>query len=179
MIRKTLAMFFLSLVLFMNGCNAAHPLTSTTLPNAPFSTSSSEKIIRSGTGSFKIYLIALEDGGKSGLPVGCGDSLIAVEIPAADRSSALQFLLANRDTYYGQSGLYDALAKSILSISRFEEHETSMTVELTGKLILSGVCDNPRVKEQLLATIRQSAKSDIPVTIRINGILLDDLLSEK
>lgn len=127
----------------------------------------------------KMFLIALEDGGKSGPAVGCGDSLVAVEIETHNARSALQVLLDNHDRLYGQSGLYSALYQSRLTISRFEKKGGKVEVDLTGTLTQSGACDAPRVKEQLIATIRQSADAEIPVTIRINGELLDDVLSGK
>jgi len=127
----------------------------------------------------KIFLIALEDGGKSGPAVGCGDSLVAVEIEVPTARSALQTLLDQHDRLYGQSGLYSALYQSQLTISRFEKKGGKVEVDLTGTLTLGGTCDSPRVKDQLMATIRQSADVEIPVTIRINGKLLDDVLSGK
>jgi hypothetical protein len=126
-----------------------------------------------------IYLIALEDAGKSGPKVGCGDSLVAVDVRAEDNISALQTVLVQHSQYYGQSGLYNALYQSSLTISRFEAAAGKFEVDLTGDLTLGGVCDNPRVEQQLKAVIRQSTDDSIPATIRINGVLLEDLLSQK
>lgn len=127
----------------------------------------------------KMFLIALEDGGRSGSVVGCGDSLVAVEIEAHNARTALESLLDHHDRLYGQSGLYSALYQSRLKVNRFEKKGGKVEVDLTGTLTLGGTCDSPRVKEQLMATIRQSADAKIPVTIRVNGDLLDDVLSGK
>ncbi|MEI8132634.1 MAG: hypothetical protein WCG34_09380 [Leptolinea sp.] len=126
-----------------------------------------------------IYLIALEDNGKSGPVVGCGDSLIAVKTQVKDARAVLQLLLENHNQRYGQSGLYNALHQSDLKIDRFETNDGNIEVDLTGHLVLGGVCDNPRVSDQLEATIRQSTTDNPPVFIRINGIQLEDLLSQK
>jgi hypothetical protein len=127
----------------------------------------------------KVYLIALEDNGKSGPVVGCGDSLVAVELQTNSVQETLQLLLDNHNQWYGQSGLYNALYPSNLSISRWEKIGDVLEIDLTGSLSLGGVCDNPRVKAQLAATIRQSTEEKPVVLIRMNGIPLDDYLSGK
>ncbi len=129
--------------------------------------------------TFRIYLIALEDGGKSGPAVGCGDSLVAVDVPASDVKTALRELLENNDRLYGQSGLYNALYQSDLQVNRIARNNDSISADLSGRLVLGGVCDNPRVKAQLEATLRQTTETKIPVTIRVNRDLLDNLLSGK
>lgn len=127
--------------------------------------------------TYRIYLIALEDGGKSGPAIGCGDSLVAVDVPSTDVKTALRALLENHDRLYGQSGLYNALYQSDLQVNRIVRNNDSISANLSGQLVLGGTCDAPRVKAQLEATLRQSVESRIPVTIRVNRDLLDDLLS--
>jgi hypothetical protein len=127
----------------------------------------------------KIYLVALEDNGKSGPLVGCGDSLVAVDTQSKDARTALQSLLEKHNQWYGQSGLYNALYQSELKIDRFEPKNGDIEVDLSGSLLIGGVCDNPRVDNQLKATIRQSSTDDSPVIIRINGKPLEELLSGK
>jgi hypothetical protein len=127
----------------------------------------------------KIYLIALDDNGISGPKVGCGDSLVAVETRAKDARTALQLLLENRNQYFGQSGLYNALYQSDLKIERFETKNGNIEVDLSGSLLLGGECDNPRVETQLKSTTRQSSTDNSSVIIRINGKPLEELLSGK
>jgi hypothetical protein len=136
----------------------------------------SQTIVKS---SANIYLIALEDNGKSGPVVGCGDSLVEIETQGLDAQAALQLLLDNHKQWYGQSGLYNALYQSDLKIKRFESKAGKLEVDLTGNMLLGGECDNPRVNDQLKATIRQSTTESTQVVIKINGTLLDDLLSQK
>jgi len=127
--------------------------------------------------TYRIFLIALEDSGRSGPAVGCGDSLVSVDIPATDVKTALQSLLETHDRLYGQSGLYNALYQSDLRVNRIIRDNDTISADLSGQLVLGGTCDAPRVKAQLEATLRQSTESRIPVTIRINRDPLEDLLS--
>jgi hypothetical protein len=149
-------------------------LTTQNSPSPVPSEKSSEQQL-----STKMYFIALEDNGKSGPPIGCGDSLIAVDIQVKDARTALQSLLENHSQWYGQSGLYNALYQSVLKIERFELKDGKTEVDLSGNLLLGGVCDNPRFENQLKATIRQSSTDNSPVSIRINGTPLEELLSQK
>ncbi|HEX7555450.1 MAG TPA: hypothetical protein VF338_02410 [Leptolinea sp.] len=177
-------------ILFLTGCtffsqplkqNTATPGTNPTRPamTVTVSISAPTELPKITLSPQKIYLIALDDGGKSGPLVGCGDSLVAVEIAAGNPESALQTLLDQHSRQYGQSGLYNALYQSNLKINRFETKSGGIEVDLSGSLVLGGVCDDPRVNDQLKATIRQSTNASTPVIIRINGVLLEDFLSGK
>lgn len=124
-----------------------------------------------------IYVIGLESGS-----VGCGDEVVAVrrDIPKtqAPLTAALNLLLAQKSPYYGESGLYNALHQSNLRIGSISRSGTAWTIRLTGKLILSGTCDAPRVQAQLEQTALQfnTVKS---VRYYVNGQPLESLLSGK
>jgi len=160
-----------------SGCQpqAAPPKPDLPRPTAPIQA----EMTQSTQATYRMYLIALEDGGKSGPAVGCGDSLVAVDLPVNDLKMAVRQLLDNRDRLYGQSGLYNALYQSDLQLNRIERTNDGISANLSGKLVLGGECDYPRVKAQLEATLRQSTDTRIPVTIRVNRDLLDDLLTGK
>ncbi len=178
--KKSLLLFGFS-ILFISGCLFFRPIRGSrpvNIPREPSQVVLSQPATQA-IQSYKIYLTALEDAGKSGPVIGCNDSLVAVEIQAADKPSALQKLLDQHNQNYGQSGLYNALYQSNLTINRFESSAAKIEVYLAGNLTLGGVCDNPRVEEQLKATIRQSTDDSIPVIIRINGVPLADLFSQK
>jgi hypothetical protein len=184
MTRKFLSLLFAASMLLLAGCIVNRRLVVNTpefqpekpaLPTLhPIEPTAATEVTNA-----KMYLIALEDAGKSGPAVGCGDSLVAVDIPGKDGKAAMQYLLGLHNDYYGQSGLYNALYQSDLKIDRINATAENINVELTGTLLLGGVCDNPRVHDQLIATIRQSTESKVPVILRINGVPLDDLLSQK
>jgi hypothetical protein len=133
--------------------------------------------------SVQIYLIALEDSGASGEAVGCGDSVVPVDIQVsptpAPLRAALETLLAIKTQYYGESGLYNALYQSNLSIDSLSIDENGKaTVRLTGQTALGGECDDPRFKAQLEKTVGQfsTVKS---AEIFINDVPLDQAISNK
>ena len=168
---------FLTTLLLAAGChtNPGPVKPESTRPPVP----ARPEIKQTESSTYRIYLIALEDGGKSGSTVGCGDSLVAVDVPAVDVKTALRELLENNDRLYGQSGLYNALYQSDLQVNRITRNNDSINADMSGRLVLGGTCDSPRVKAQLEATLRQSTDTKIPVTIRVNRDLLDNLLSGK
>lgn len=128
----------------------------------------------------QIYLVALEDAGQSGQEIGCGDSIIPVNLEieptAAPLTAALEQLLAIDERLYGQSGLYNALYQSDLSIEEVAVRDGTATISLIGDLALGGTCDNPRVEAQLKQTALQFSTVD-EVDVFISGQPLDDILS--
>ena len=134
------------------------------------------------SGVTSIYLIALEDNGVSGKMIGCNDSVVPVEImvdPGADAlRAALDTLLGLKDQYYGESGLYNALYQSNLTVEKIEIEPNELKVELVGTMMLGGECDNPRFGAQLTETVAQFAEGR-QVKIEINDESLEDVLSLK
>ena len=130
----------------------------------------------------KIFLIAVDDNGKTGTPVGCGDSVVTVqvEIPPTQGvlKAALIALLSVKDQYYGQSGLYNALYQSDLQVESLSINGSKARVYLTGTLLMGGECDSPRVQAQLEQTVLQF-QNVTEVAIFINGKSLVDILSLK
>jgi hypothetical protein len=127
-----------------------------------------------------IYLVALGDAGKFGQEIGCEDSLVPVEVqvpPAEDPLEAAYEALLSIDTqFYGQSGLYNALYQSDLSVGNLAVEDGTARVHLTGQLMLGGVCDNPRVQAQLEEIALQFPQVE-RVEVFINDTPLEDLLS--
>lgn len=130
----------------------------------------------------KIFLIAIGDNGVSGKLVGCGDSAVPVEVQIAPTSgvlrAALEQLFAIKTQYYGESGLYDSLYQSNLSIASLEIVDGVAEMRLSGNLALGGECDSPRVQAQLEETALQFSTVQ-SVEIYINDIPLQDVLSLK
>lgn len=128
----------------------------------------------------QIFLIALGDQGVSSKKIGCGDSVIPVQVQIPPTQgvlkAALQVLLSVKVQYYGESGLYNALYQSDLKLESATITDGKAVVKLTGKLVLGGECDNPRVAAQLEETVLQfSTVSE--VSIFINGKPLSEVLS--
>lgn len=114
------------------------------------------------TENVNIHLVAIGDAGQSGMLIGCDDSLIPVqrEIEATDDvelkiTRTLEILLGLDDEFYGESGLYNALYQSDLSVESVTVVDGVATVNLTGDLLIGGVCDEPRVEEQLAQAVLQ------------------------
>jgi hypothetical protein len=131
----------------------------------------------------KIFVIAVEDNGQTGIPVGCGDSAVPVmvEIPPTQEvlKAALEALFSVKDEYYGQSGLYNALYQSDLQVESVSlDNNGKARVYLTGNLIMGGECDTPRVQAQVEQTVLQFPTVK-DVVIFINGKPLSDVFSLK
>lgn len=119
-----------------------------------------------------IYLIALEDMGQSGMEIGCGDSVVPVEVEIeptiAPLTAALETLLNIDERFYGQSGLYNALYRSNLAVDRIDIMNGVASIYLVGQLQVGGVCDEPRVRAQIEETALQYYTVD-EVQIYVNG----------
>ncbi len=129
-----------------------------------------------------IYLIAIDDNGQAGIPVGCGDSAVPVQVQVEPTQgvlkAALEALLSIKEQYYGQSGLYNALYQSDLQVESIKITDGEAQVYLTGSLILGGECDNPRVEAQLTETVLQYS-TVTKASIYMNGKPLADAISLK
>jgi hypothetical protein len=127
-----------------------------------------------------IYLVAPEGG--SG-PIGCGDYLVPVvrgtnPPTTTDRqiAYALMDLFSIKEPFYGQSGLYDPLYQSGLSVQSVTiDAGGHATVSLSGNPVLGGECDGSRVEAQIEDTVLQFPVTD--VTVLLNGRPLADALS--
>jgi hypothetical protein len=162
----------------------SQPTASTLSPLPPTLSPTPVAVIESTPPPLKvdIYLIAIDDQGKSGDPVGCGDSAVPVKVEILQTKAVLKAsldkLLGLKDQYYGQSGLYNALYQSDLKVEKLSLDGDAATVYLTGTLQLGGECDNPRVQAQLEQTVRQFPNIT-SVEIFINHKPLKDVLSLK
>lgn len=132
--------------------------------------------------SADMYLIATGDAGQSGVPVGCDDSAVPVQVvfepTITPLTDALEQLLALDTETYGQSGLYNALYQSDLSIQGIDIDEGVATINLTGNIVLGGTCDAPRVEAQIEQTALQFATVQ-SVNIFVNGQPLADVTSSQ
>lgn len=160
------------------------PETESDQPQKPTVTISTEAVP-----AYKIFLIAVEDGGKNGKAIGCGDSAIAVDgaaradltqlSPTRDRmKAAYEQLFAAKNDNLGQAGYRNFLAGSKLQLDDLLLSDGKVLVKLGGNLVLNGTCDNPRVEAQLVETALQFPEVS-EVTIMINGTALQDYLSLK
>lgn len=130
--------------------------------------------------NINIVLIALNDNGLSGPAVGCGDStvLVRVQVPytQAVLRASIEKLLSLHSKDYGESGLYNALYQSNLTLDKLALVDGKATIALKGQLLSGGVCDDPRIIAQIEQTALQfsTVKS---VVVTVNGSDIHDLLS--
>jgi Sporulation and spore germination len=130
----------------------------------------------------KIYLIGIGDNGVSGELIGCGDSVIPVDVAIPPTKevlrASLEKLLSIKSQFYGESGLYNSLYQSDLQIESISLDNGKAEIYLTGTMMLGGECDNPRVEAQLMSTVFQFSNIQV-ASIYINGKTLKDALSLK
>lgn len=107
----------------------------------------------------RVFLIAPQDGGRSGRKVACGDSAVPIEVtlprPAPALEGALRALLAMGDRYDRASGLLNPLYASRLELAGMERQGAQVKVRLTGYVELGDACDNSRMFAQLTETAQQ------------------------
>jgi spore germination protein GerM len=109
------------------------------------------------TREVKVYLVAVGDNGKTGKKIGCEDSLVPVtrtiKATKASLKAALVELVSIPHEYNGGLGNYvfgPDLKVRIVSISR-----GTATIRFAGHISVAGVCDVPRITEQIEATAKQ------------------------
>ena len=112
---------------------------------------------RPATREVKVYLVAVGDAGKAGRKIGCDDSLGAVtrevKNDGAPLKAAVRELLSMPREYEGGLGNYwfgERLRVTGATVSR-----GTATIRITGKVFVAGVCDEPRIEEQIKETARQ------------------------
>jgi hypothetical protein len=178
-----------------------HPTATITIPSPSPTLRSAEQIVPTATTAqqilptstvlapttateqfVKIVLIALEDNGRSGTLVGCGDTAIPIDVTIPRTQgvlrAALEKLLSAKQQFYGESGYYNALYQSDLQVAGVVIEQGKAVIHLTGNIMLGGTCDAPRVEAQIEQTALQfSTVSDVAVFV--NDVALEDVLSTK
>lgn len=154
--------------------SSATPTVNATSTRAPVPTTGMMRV--------KLFLVAVDDGGKSGKKIGCNDSIVWAERPipttSAPLTAALKELLGLKEQHYGQSGLYNALYQSNLKLAGVTITNGKATINLTGTLNLGGTCDAPRVAAQIQETALQFSTVS-SVAVFLNGVPLEQVLSQK
>lgn len=127
-------------------------------------------------------MVAIDDGGRSGVRFGCNDSLVGVGVPPESGVeplvAALDALLDPSASFPTSSGLYNALAASSLRYVSGYFDGSTVVVNLSGTLRPGGVCDNPRIRAQLTQTA-VTATGASRAEIYIDGRTLGDVLNLK
>jgi hypothetical protein len=129
------------------------------------------------TREVKVYLVAVGDAGKRGRKIGCDDSLVpvarTVKADGAPLRAAVRELLSVPHEYEGSLGNYwygENLRVAGATISR-----GTATIRITGKVFVAGVCDEPRIEEQIGETARQFPGVR-RVKVFVNGRALSEVI---
>jgi hypothetical protein len=109
------------------------------------------------TSKIKVYLVAVDDKGKSGRKIGCDDSLVAVtrtiKATSPTLKAAMEELVAisgDDDKKLGNYVFGPELKVESVSISK-----GTATIRFSGHISVAGICDEPRITEQIMATAKQ------------------------
>jgi spore germination protein GerM len=109
--------------------------------------------------SIKVYLVALDDDGRTGKKIGCGDSLIAVahtiKKTPAPLTAAIRELLATPPESEGTPKLQNFWKGRNLRVKSVAVRNGTATIQLLGEVFVAGVCDIPRIQSQIEETARQ------------------------
>lgn len=180
MTHRTWLYLILAMTVLVGGCNLstndkddATPVPPSATP-APTPTPSADLLI---------YLVAPEGSTGPGEPIACGSYMVPVvrgPAPTTDTprqiTSALTELFSIREDFLGESGLYNPLHLSDLSVQRVTvDAGGQATIELSGSLMLLGVCADPLIVAQIEQTARQFDISG--VSILVNDTPIADLIS--
>lgn len=110
-----------------------------------------------GSREVKVYLVALGDAGKSGRKIGCDDSLVpvtrTVQAGGDPLKAAVGELLSVPREYEGGLGNY--WFGENLRVSSASVRAGTATIRISGTLFVAGICDQPRIEEQIKETARQ------------------------
>jgi spore germination protein GerM len=134
---------------------AATPATAATIP-PPASTPASETTPTSQ--EVKVYLVAVGDKGKKGKKIGCDDSLIpitrTIKTAGEPLRATIEELLAVPHEYSKELGNY-WWGKN-LKVKSVAIADGVATINISGEgPFVAGVCDEPRITEQIEETARQ------------------------
>ncbi|MEO8691383.1 MAG: GerMN domain-containing protein [Candidatus Saccharimonas sp.] len=185
--KSTLKVVLFIIILILAGAWAVYTMAITPATNKDTvkSTAESSKTAKpapQAAKDVKLYYVALEDNGKTGQKIGCNDSLVEVDSKSGATSNstmgALEALLSNHDEYYGQSGLYNALHLSWLTVvsAGLSGDGKTMVVDITGSLSLGGDCDGQRVMSQIEQTARSASGAE-NIKITINGKPINEAIN--
>jgi len=125
----------------------------------------------------KVYLVALDDNGRRGRKVGCNDSLVpvtrTVSADAVPLKAAIEELLAVPREYEGGLGNY--WFGENLRVQSVAVRAGVATIRIRGNVYIAGICDAPRIEEQIKETARQF-RGVRSVRVFVNGRRLADAL---
>jgi spore germination protein GerM len=130
-------------------------------PEAPAGAQSARRLSGSSATvrEVKVYLVAPGDNGKIGRKIGCEDSLVPVTRSIAPTKeplkAAVQQLLSLPPEYGQSSRLSNYWKGRNLRLQSVSLYRGTATLRIAGEVFVAGICDIPRITEQIEATARQ------------------------
>ncbi|MEO6908563.1 MAG: GerMN domain-containing protein [Abditibacteriaceae bacterium] len=138
------------------------------------------KVVTSKEHDVTLILIAQLSKNSDAKDIGCDNTAKSMTRKSTFKGDpvqdALEVLFALNKAGYENGDLYNALYQSKLKVQSVETKNDVVTVKLTGNIKLSGECDIPRVREQLIGTVKV-ASNEKKAVVLVNGKKLDDVLS--
>ncbi|MEW6196136.1 MAG: GerMN domain-containing protein [Bacteroidota bacterium] len=123
-----------------------------------------------------IYYVALEGTQLTGKPIGCNDVLVREEKNVIIERSPLEAALNELVTSTPKGELKNFIKGPQLMLVQVTIANGIADVYLKGDFNISGVCDIPRIQEQLTETAKQFSDLE-KVNFYINDQTLDNYLS--
>ncbi|HEY5667745.1 MAG TPA: hypothetical protein VIR03_01130 [Candidatus Saccharimonadales bacterium] len=130
---------------------------------------------------YKIYMVAINDNGKRGKRIGCGDSLVAVKWQTVRPNRLVDVYqdMVGVQGYDFGDGLNNPLVESQLSVVSATVDDSGVArVYLSGAFSVSGKCDAERIRAQLEQPAFQF-KGVSKILVYINNILLSDAIKQQ
>lgn len=129
----------------------------------------------------KVYLVAVGDNGKSGRRIGCEDSLVAVSRTVQPTNAPLKAALdelMSMPAEHNEGGreLGNYWKGENLKVESVLLKRGTATIRITGTLTVAGICDQPRITQQIEATARQFPTVK-RVRVFVNGTPLKEAIS--
>ncbi|MBM4170786.1 MAG: GerMN domain-containing protein [Ignavibacteria bacterium] len=158
---KIISVFFLLLLLVINyGCRKDEQQQSEDVLTTPST----------------IYLVALEGTKLTGKTIGCNDILITKNINVIAKKTLLQATLDELLQYKEIDELKNFIKGPGLMLVQVTVSAGMADVYFKGDFLISGTCDIPRIKEQLVETAKKFTEYK-KVNFYINNQTLDEYLS--
>jgi LysM repeat protein len=128
------------------------------------------------TTTVNVYLYALGDAGERGPEFGCSDSIVPIEVEIEETEAPLRatlerLFITDGDPY----NLNNVFLRSGLTVEGINIVDREAIIELSGDLSIGGVCDHPRIVEQLERTALQFDTID-SVSVSVNNEPLSEIL---
>jgi hypothetical protein len=151
----------LSISILLTGCSISitpTPASSPTSSTSPMTmVTTVPTTLPTPINTVQIALVN-EIGTPSATTFGCGDEIEMVNRTVSTTTplkTAIEELLSVHTRDYGLSGLTTALYQNNFTVSSVVITGTHADIDLTGSIMMDGVCDNPRIQEQMKRTILQ------------------------